>query len=168
MSEGWVAVKIRVCAGSQVDPWILPQVVSWLLLPWLATVRICPLELGEGPLEAGLLPTRNGQKSSMPRSPTGPCLASKALEFAFLCWNWYLVAFEVWVRAYTAFGSRESDLCVCLTLLQVSQICGRPFGKHSQGGLALLSVGPSQVYWSLCSWSLWNDLTVCLKDIYVN
>ena len=29
-------------------PLILPQVVSWLLLPWLATVPISPLELREG------------------------------------------------------------------------------------------------------------------------
>ena len=27
---------------------VLPQVVSWLLLPWWAIVRICPLELKEG------------------------------------------------------------------------------------------------------------------------
>ena len=35
-------------------PLILPQVISWLLLPWWAIVRICPRNLGKV-VEAGVL-----------------------------------------------------------------------------------------------------------------
>ena len=53
-----VGLLLRPCAGSQVvcllivmtfsGPWVLPQVVSWLLFPWLAAVQIHPLALREG------------------------------------------------------------------------------------------------------------------------
>ena len=58
-------------------PLILPQVVSWLFLPWLATVRICPLELREGHGGWSLAyKKRETKQASMPGNPTGPCSVS--------------------------------------------------------------------------------------------
>ena len=41
----WLSLLILI---NSLVPLILLQVVSWLLLPWLATVQICPSELKEG------------------------------------------------------------------------------------------------------------------------
>ena len=49
-----------------------PELVSWLLLPWLTTVRICPLELREGHGVWSFAYRKWGpKKASMPGSPTG-------------------------------------------------------------------------------------------------
>ena len=73
-------------------PLILPQVVSWLLLPWLATVQICPLELREGHGSWSLAYKKRGTKRlSCPGAPQGPawfhCLPGELLVLLFAAWN---------------------------------------------------------------------------------
>ena len=55
------------------SPSIFPQVVSWLLLPWLATVGIHPFKLREGHRGWSLTYKKwRDRKASVPENPTGP------------------------------------------------------------------------------------------------
>ena len=52
-------------------PFILSRVVSWLLFPWLATVRICPLELGKSWRLQSCLQEMGDKRASRPGAPQG-------------------------------------------------------------------------------------------------
>lgn len=77
------------------------------------------------------------------------------------------MAFEEWVKTYTALGSTESDF-VCLTPASGSQGCGRPFGKHGERGLhtGLLERCPKSGVLVTAFRSSWNGLTLSQGHLY--
>ena len=66
-------------------PLILPQVASWLLLPWLATVWIYPLEVreGHGGWNIAYKKQKRAKRIVRPRAPQGPSWFYSWLIFHF-------------------------------------------------------------------------------------
>ena len=63
---------------------ILPQMVHWLLFLWLAIVLVCETQRRSWRLESCLQGVGD-KKSSVPRSPTGPCVASVIFKKYKIC-----------------------------------------------------------------------------------
>ena len=96
--------------------WVLPQVGSWLLLPWWAIVWICPLELQEGHPGWNLPHKKQEKKSFRSQEPTGHCphpSPSQHWDFSStdVCFEEFTVSFiELYSYVLCTF------LCVCALL----------------------------------------------------